>query len=74
MSRCSRAQAYEQTFFARFLRFSPSDTPVMHDFDGGTFERQDGQTVQVNFFHPRRNILFVDGHVGPADSSNTSND
>ena len=68
------AQAYEETFFARWLRFTPSDTPVMHDFDGGTFEREDGQTVRVDFFHPRRNILFVDGHVGHADSTNTRND
>jgi prepilin-type N-terminal cleavage/methylation domain-containing protein/prepilin-type processing-associated H-X9-DG protein len=58
------AQAYEDTFFARFLRFSPSDTPVMHDYDGGTFEREDGGTVLVDPFHPKRQILFVDGHVG----------
>jgi len=59
------AQRYEETFFARFLRFTPSDTPVMHDYDGGTFEREDGLTVTVDPFHPSRQILFVDGHVGP---------
>lgn len=59
------AQRYEETFFARWLRFTPSDTPVLHDYDGGTFEREDGLTVTVDPFHPSRQILFVDGHVGP---------
>lgn len=62
------AQRYEETFFARFLRFTPSDTPVLHDYDGGTFEREDGQTVQVDFFHPKRQILFADNHVGPINA------
>lgn len=56
--------AYEQTFFYRFLRLSPSDTPVSYDFDGGTFETQTGEQVTVPFFHRSRNVLFVDGHVG----------
>lgn len=55
---------YERTFFVRFLRQTPSDTPVAHDFDGGTFETQDGREITVPFFHAVRNVLFVDGHVG----------
>ncbi len=58
------AQRYEETFFSRFLRFTPSDTPVLHDYDGGTFEREDGGTVLVDPFHPKRQILFADNHVG----------
>jgi len=54
---------FEDTFFARFLRRTTVDTPVAHDFDGGTFETQSGEQVQVDFFHERRSILFVDGHV-----------
>ncbi len=56
--------AYEQTFFFRFLKLGPSDTPVSYDFDGGTFETQTGDQVQVKFFHASRNVLFVDSHVG----------
>lgn len=55
---------YEQTFYYRFLKLTPMDTPVAYDFDGGTFETQDGQEVSVDFFHAARNVLFVDGHVG----------
>lgn len=55
---------YEQTFFYRFLRQTPSDTPVSYDFDGGTFETQAGDQVRVQFFHDTRQVLFVDGHVG----------
>jgi len=55
---------YEETFYARFLRHTPSDTPMAHDFDGGTFETQDGELVSVDFFHTTRNVVFVDGHVG----------
>ena len=55
---------YEQTFYYRFLKLTPMDTPVCYDFDGGTFETQDAEQVQVDFFHSARNVLFVDGHVG----------
>ncbi len=54
---------FEDTFFARFLRRNTTNTPVAHDFDGGTFETESGELAQVDFFHERRNILFVDGHV-----------
>ena len=56
--------AYEQTFFYRFLRLTPATTPVCYDFDGGTFETQTGEQVTVPFFHRTRNVLFVDGHTG----------
>ncbi|MDX2115644.1 MAG: prepilin-type N-terminal cleavage/methylation domain-containing protein [Planctomycetota bacterium] len=55
---------FEETPFARFLNLSPTQAPLSHDFDGGTFEKQDGSTVLVDFFHRKRPILFADGHVG----------
>lgn len=57
-------QPYERTFFFSKFGLSASETPLAHDFDGGTFETQDGDFVFVDFFHSRRNMLFVDGHVG----------
>lgn len=62
-------QTFEQSFFARFLNRTPTNTPVLHDYDGGTFELQDGQEIQVGFFHSERQVLFVDGHVGPIESN-----
>lgn len=59
---------YEDTFFYRFLNRSPDRTAVMTDYDGGTFETQDGTTVRVDFFHSRRGVLFADLHAGPAPS------
>lgn len=56
-------QQYEQTFFFRFLRQTPSDTPVAHDYDGNTFETQDGRQVPVEFFHSSRSVLYADSHV-----------
>ncbi|MDX2117304.1 MAG: prepilin-type N-terminal cleavage/methylation domain-containing protein [Planctomycetota bacterium] len=55
---------YEDTFFYKRLKVQSKDAAVAHDFDGGTFETQDGTLVPVNFFHSVRNILFADGHVG----------
>ena len=61
-------QTFPQTFFARFLNFQPFDTPVMYDFDGGLFETDpdygESREILVDFFHTKRNIVFVDGHVG----------
>ena len=62
-------QRFEETFFARFLQRPPTETPVVHDFDGGTFETESGEQVTAPFFHDVRNILFVDGHVGRLDVS-----
>lgn len=59
---------YEETFFYRFLNRPPDRTAAMTDYDGGTFETQDGQTVRVDFFHSRRGVLFADLHAGPAPS------
>ncbi len=55
---------YENTFFFEFLKQSTSTTPIAYDFDGGTFETTTGERLPVNFFHDKRNVLFVDGHVG----------
>lgn len=54
---------HDQSLFAQFLRHEPADTPLSHDFDGGGYETQDGEIVQVDFFHEKRNILFADGHI-----------
>jgi len=56
--------SYEQSFYAKFLKRPLTQTPVLNDFDGGTFETQDGDMVQVDFFHAKRNVLYVDNHVG----------
>lgn len=61
-------QRFEESWFYTFLRFEPHQAPVAHDFDGGTFETQDGREVTADFFHASRNILFVDGHVGKTET------
>ncbi|MBY0113600.1 MAG: type II secretion system GspH family protein [Phycisphaerales bacterium] len=61
----------ENTFFAKYLKLTPSNTPLMYDFDNGTFETQDGRTVSTPFFHRARNVLFADGHAGKFDSGGT---
>lgn len=55
---------YEDSFFYRRLAIQPTEAPVAYDFDGGTYETQDGRQVTAPFFHSSRNVLFVDGHVG----------
>lgn len=57
-------QQFEDTFFYDRLKFGPGQTPVAYDFDGGTFETESGDLVQVGFFHTTRNLLFADGSVG----------
>ena len=60
-------RTYEDTFFARFLNIPPSDTPVLYDFDGGTYELESeddgdvGPLVPVDFFHSKRSSLYADG-------------
>lgn len=54
---------HANSFFARFLRHTPADTPISYEYDGGGYETQDGRIVQVEFFHRDRNILFADGHI-----------
>lgn len=55
---------YEESFFYKRLAIQPTDAPVAYDFDGGTYETQDGRQITAPFFHSTRNVLFVDGHVG----------
>ena len=55
---------YQDIFFVKRLGWTISQVPLAHDFDGGTFETQDGRFVFADFFHDKRNMLFADGHVG----------
>ncbi len=57
-------RTYEETFFHRRLELPPTEAPVLHDFDGGAFDLQDGSQITVGFFHSRRAALYVDGHAG----------
>ena len=66
-------QRFEETFFHRFLGMTPSDVPVLYDFDGGAFETQDGETIVVGFFHTRRVFLFADGSARPMGSGAVTN-
>lgn len=58
-----RGLAFEETWMHRRLSLDSTDAHVMRDFDGGTFETQSGEQIAVPFFHAKRNLLFVDGHV-----------
>jgi len=53
----------EDTFPVRRFGWTASETPVAHDFDGGSFELQDGSFVQADFFHHTRSVLYADGHA-----------
>lgn len=53
----------QDTVFGRRFGWQPADIPVLHDFDGGAFEQQDGTMVQVDFFHQKRSVLYADGHA-----------
>jgi prepilin-type N-terminal cleavage/methylation domain-containing protein/prepilin-type processing-associated H-X9-DG protein len=57
-------QKFEDTFWYKRMRKTPSDTPVSFDFDNGNFEREGDIKVLVPFFHSSRNLLFADGNVG----------
>lgn len=56
-------RTFENSFFAKQLKLSASDSPVTYDFDGGTFEKENREEVSVAFFHSKRNVLYADGHV-----------
>lgn len=60
-------ERYEETFFGRRLNLPPDEAPIAHDFDGGSFEKEDGSVVPVDFFHTERNLLFADSSVGGFD-------
>jgi len=66
-------QTFEDSFFARFLELRPNEVPVLHDYDGGTYELEvpEGWTEeefapeeQIDFFHSERSYLYADGSVG----------
>lgn len=56
-------QPIEEYLEVRHLGESPSTVWVLRDFDGGTFETNDGW-LAVPMFHGLRNLLFADGHAG----------
>jgi prepilin-type N-terminal cleavage/methylation domain-containing protein/prepilin-type processing-associated H-X9-DG protein len=53
----------EDNFFVKRLNFTPTDTFVSYDCDGGPFDLFTG-SVTTPSFHALRNLLFADGHVG----------
>ncbi len=53
----------EDSFFVKRLNFTPADTFVSYDCDGGPFELVNG-TISTPSFHSLRNLLFADSHVG----------
>ncbi len=57
-------QRIEETWFFTRLEFTPGDIPVLNDFDGGKFEKSDGQWVTVDFFHDKRMFFYADGSAG----------
>ena len=59
----------EDSFFMSRLDLPLTEVPVAHDFDGNTYETQDGRLIPVDFFHSTRNLVFGDGHVGKYDQS-----
>ncbi len=59
----------DESWFVQRLGMNPTQVPVVYDFDGNTYETEDGRLVQVDFFHSSRNLLFADGHVGKFEST-----
>ena len=73
-------RTFEDTFFARFVRLQPHEVPVLHDYDGGSYELEleawyeeageefdedaVGSIVPVDYFHTKRSYLYADGSVG----------
>lgn len=62
-------QRLDESWFVQRLGMNPTQVPVVYDFDGNTYETEDGRLVQVDFFHSSRNLLFADGHVGKFEST-----
>lgn len=60
---------FEESFFHRIMGLNTSNTPVMYDFDGGTFETDAGEEITVGFFHSKRVFLYVDGHAATIEST-----
>lgn len=61
-------QTIEQAPTHKYLKLSAYNTPVLYDFDNGTYETQDKQQVRTPYFHRTRNVLFADGHASRYDS------
>jgi prepilin-type processing-associated H-X9-DG protein len=57
-------QTIEEFFPVKHWGLAVSEVPIANDFDGGTFDLEDGQVLNVPYFHDLRNLLFADGHVG----------
>lgn len=55
---------FEESRFVRRFHITPSEFPLVYDFDGYPMDTQDGRTIPINWFHSQRNTLFADGHVG----------
>lgn len=64
----------DESFFVTRLKLNASQIPVIYDFDGNTYETEDGRFITVDFFHSSRNLLFADGHVGKYETDDFSND
>ncbi len=54
----------EEYWLVRVFGLPESRVWVSQDYDGATFDLDDGSTIDVPFFHVQRNLLFADGHVG----------
>lgn len=73
-------RTFEDTFFSRRLQLQPHEVPVLHDYDGGTYELEleawydeagevidpdaTGAMIPIDFFHSKRSYLYADGSVG----------
>ncbi|MEM1071246.1 MAG: hypothetical protein AAGH71_00295 [Planctomycetota bacterium] len=66
-------QRIDESFFVQRVGLNPSQVPVVYDFDGNTYETEDGRLVPVDFFHATRNLLFADGRVSKYDVESTTN-
>jgi prepilin-type N-terminal cleavage/methylation domain-containing protein len=58
----------EESFFYERLGLDATKIPVIYDFDGNTYETEDGRLIPVDFFHATRSLLFADGHAGAYES------
>ena len=65
-------QRLEETFFFTRVGLNATQIPVVYDFDGNTYETEDGRLIPVDFFHSTRNLLFADSHVGKYDTEATN--
>ena len=73
-------RTFEDTFFSRFIQLRPHEVPVLHDYDGGSYELEleewygeggaefdedaVGALIPIDYFHSKRSYLYADGSVG----------